>query len=212
MKNHFGRFSANSKSHHWASVKWTKSVYLSSETLLFPHAFSLNIIMLLLHSRIQQMENKFILAYFLNTEHAAGKITGGDVYSGCMIQHWIVVKIMLHFTAIPWGKVHFRSSRGNQILSLKNFGFLSTVTLHLRDVTDRNIQYSNYHPRKHKCNIENYYMILKNSIIYCLHESNLCKFGFRFKTFPCYRSSQKHPKWNNLVLLFKSHSSHEVWP
>lgn len=73
IKSHFGRFSANSRSHHWASVKWTKSVYLSSETLTFPHEFSLNIVMLLLHSSIQQMENKFILVYFLNIEHAAGK-------------------------------------------------------------------------------------------------------------------------------------------
>lgn len=117
MKSHFGRISANSKCHHWASVKWTKSVYLSSETLLFPHEFSLNIVMLLLHSSIQQMENKFILAYFLNAEHAAGKITGGGAYTGCMIHHWVVVKIMLHFTFTPWGKVHFRSSRGNKILS-----------------------------------------------------------------------------------------------
>lgn len=54
--------------------------------------------MLLLHSSIQQMESKFNLAYFLNTEHAAGKITGGGVYTGHMIHHWVVVKIMLHFT------------------------------------------------------------------------------------------------------------------
>lgn len=139
MKSHFRRFSANSKSHHWASVKWTKSVYLSSETLLFPHEFSLNIVTLLPHLSTQQMENKFILAYFLNTEHAAGKITGGGVYTGCMIHHWLVVKIMLHFTFIPWGKVHFRSSSGNKILSLKNFGFLPTVKLYLRDATDRSV-------------------------------------------------------------------------
>lgn len=135
MKSHFGRFSASSTSHHWASVKWTKSVYLSSETLLFPHEFSLNIVMLLLHSSIQQMENKFILVYFLNIEHAAGKITGGGVCTGCMIHHWVVVKIMFHFTFTPWGKAHF-TSRGNKILSLKNLGFLSTIKLHLRDVTD----------------------------------------------------------------------------
>lgn len=36
MKRHFGRFSATSKNRHWASVKWTKSVYLSSEILFFP--------------------------------------------------------------------------------------------------------------------------------------------------------------------------------
>lgn len=169
MTRHFGRFSATSKNHHWASVKWTKSVYLSSKTLLFPHEFSLDIIVLLLHSSIQQMENKFILGYFLNTEHAAGKITGGGVYTGCLIHHWVVVKIMLHFNFTLWGKVHFRSSRGNQILSLKNFGFLSAVKLHLTLL-------------------------------------------FRLKTFPCHRSIQNHPKWSNLVLLFKSHSSHEVWP